>query len=406
VGEGIHDAQQTWAVFKMDTTISTVSRIKKIATRICIVVTIVVIQLVALEFVTFAIHRFLSSRPNTSYLASSVYAGKDWADRHWYEMNAVELGYHAYVIWRLKPFSGDTINVDHNGIRLTSPNHCDTGSYTIFMFGGSTLWGSGAPDGETIPSELAKLYERDGRSVCVVNFGQSAWVSTQEVIKLILELKHNNRKPNLVVFYDGVNDTLVPYQSGRVDRHLEFNWVKSLFENERNFRNGTFRYLLKTNTAGFLRRLAVKLGMQKVDAVGSREGLQDVDAMAQKTTLNYLQNIDLVQMLSEKYDFDYTFFWQPVLFVSNKVLTDEEERIRAEEVRTSPGLEAFFQKTYRIIQSQNHANLYYIADAFDQYSESIYIDSHHVSTKGNIVIAQRIYDILKNRVFKSMSYRN
>ena len=69
---------------------------------------------------------------------------------------------------------------------------------------------------------LAEQNDKAGRSVCVRNYGETGWVSTQELIKLMLELKRTGRKPDLVIFYDGANDVYLPYQYGRVDVHNQF----------------------------------------------------------------------------------------------------------------------------------------------------------------------------------------
>ena len=377
---------------------SQIDRIKAIATRVCILVTIAAVQLILLELAAFAVIRYLASVPNTFSLASGVYDGKEWAENHWYEMNlAGRVEYHAYVVWRRKPFSGETIRVDSEGLRRTSPSYCSPGAYTIFMFGGSTLWGSGTRDEDTIPSQLARFYEGDGRRVCVINFGESAWVSTQQVIKLLLELKRNNRNPNLVVFYDGANDTSVSIQSGPLDVHGNFAAIRQQFEEASAFRSGTFAYLLKTNIADLLRRLAIKVGMSNPSAQRFRHDSGDIDAMARHVVSNFLKNIEIVETLAEKYRFDYAFFWQPVLFVSQKPLTAVEMELLEAQRSAFPGLELLYQTTYQLVQTQHRPNLHYIADVFDESSETIYIDSAHVSTQGNRLVAQRIYRILKDR---------
>ena len=73
---------------------------------------------------------------------------------------------------------------------------------TIFMFGGSTLWGTGSPDRNTIPSELQALL---GPEYDIYNFGETGYVSTQELNYLLHRLSLGDI-PDTVIFYDGVND--------------------------------------------------------------------------------------------------------------------------------------------------------------------------------------------------------
>jgi hypothetical protein len=64
----------------------------------------------------------------------------------------------------------------------------------------------GAPDWGTIPAYLQEeLEERFNGAVCVVNYGEDGFASTQEVILLLIELQRGN-VPDAVIFYDGVND--------------------------------------------------------------------------------------------------------------------------------------------------------------------------------------------------------
>jgi hypothetical protein len=60
------------------------------------------------------------------------------------------------------------------------------------------------------------------------------WVSTQSVIMLLRQLQHGNI-PDVVVFYDGVNDTYAAYQQGfagwpqnELNRVTEFNVTQHL----------------------------------------------------------------------------------------------------------------------------------------------------------------------------------
>ena len=55
------------------------------------------------------------------------------------------------------------------------------------------MLGTGSPDWETIPSNLARLLDKSGLKACVRNLGQTGWRNTQEVIELLQELRRNSR---------------------------------------------------------------------------------------------------------------------------------------------------------------------------------------------------------------------
>ena len=96
------------------------------------------------------------------------------------------------------------------------------------------MWGTGVPDEYTIPSLLAKQFKEHGVSnICITNFGQGGWVNTQEMLELIMQIKKGNI-PNMVVFYDGVNDSYSAFQNkvagipeNESNRIEEFNLLKN-----------------------------------------------------------------------------------------------------------------------------------------------------------------------------------
>lgn len=150
-----------------------------------------------------------------SRLAADVYENQDRAEDYFREfLQSGDVEWYSYVYWRRKPYQGKYINIDNKGIRRTWNKPASSKDVKIFMFGGSTLWGTGARDEFTIPSLVSKkLQAKWGTDVQVTNYGESGYVSTQELIALMLELQRGN-VPDIVVFYDGVNDTFAAFQSG------------------------------------------------------------------------------------------------------------------------------------------------------------------------------------------------
>src|SRR5207248_2759198 len=115
--------------------------------------------------------------------ASSYYTSQAWAPVYWHEFSASRRqAYRPYVLWRRPAFSGKTINIDEHGVRLTPGAVCRPSSFKVFVLGGSTVWGTGSADWNTLPAYLQKELQRvSAKPTCVVNFGESAYVSTQSV---------------------------------------------------------------------------------------------------------------------------------------------------------------------------------------------------------------------------------
>jgi hypothetical protein len=353
------------------------------------------ILLVLLEILSFGALRLLSRFVFDQTKAKQIlaaYRGESWAPalaRE--EVASRELyDYYPYIIWRRHSFRGQTVNIDEHGMRRTYYSHCDANQYTIWMFGGSTMRGNGSPDWGTIPSQLAQIFADAGQPVCVRNYGEGAWVSTQEVVQLMLALKSETRRPNYVIFYDGANDTYVPYQSGQADVHMNYTTIKNQFEAQHSLRAGSFSYLLHTNTAQLVFTLVTRISQHYTDRPIPAT---DLDGLARGAVQNYLGNMDVVEGLAKQYGFDYSFFWQPVLYASHKVPAGNEQQILRSKVMAH--LEAWCPRVYDLMQNEHRPHFYNLSNIFDNTREPVYLDWCHIVMKGNRVIAQRMYSVLQ-----------
>jgi len=362
------------------------TRLGRAASNFGLVLAIVFGWLLYVEAVCFA--RLWSANPGTDLIPRErlrlVYKNADWVDafsREWAPSNVYE--YKAYVGWERKPFHGRAINVDETNLRFTAHSQCGIDAYTIWVFGGSTVWGAGTPDWLTVPSQLAAMYEESGQKVCVRNYGQPAWVNSQEVVKLMLELKNSPRKPDLVIFYDGPSDIYETFQSGKPGLHQNFDSMAGMFERRASTRSGGFQYLTNTNTARVLAEQNKREAPRK-----------NTDEIARQSISVYMENVRFVQALAKEYGFRAAFFWQPTISVSHKQLTPVEQTARDAARLHSPGLEAANQAGYALFQKDCSAPLYCIVDAFDQAEGTIYFDDAHVDAEGNRLIAKKMYDAL------------
>ena len=124
----------------------------------------------------------------------------------------------SYVYFGRKPsFKGRYVNIDADGHRVTpQPSSPAEPAARVFFMGGSTMWGTEQRDSATIAAVAAQrlqgLAGPAGR-IEVTNFGESGYVNTQELLELMLALRAGKR-PDVVVFYDGINDVGTTVQYG------------------------------------------------------------------------------------------------------------------------------------------------------------------------------------------------
>ncbi|MGE5476756.1 MAG: hypothetical protein ACM3Q1_08895 [Bacteroidales bacterium] len=117
-----------------------------------------------------------------------------------------EAVYSPLVEYRLPAYSGRTLTVTAEGYRGngTAQDLAAPGA-KVFVFGGSTTFGTGVTDGETLPAQLGEVLKAAGKDVQVFNFGAPSYYSSQERIALERMLT-NGVRPDVAVFVDGLSD--------------------------------------------------------------------------------------------------------------------------------------------------------------------------------------------------------
>jgi lysophospholipase L1-like esterase len=334
------------------------------------------------------------------YLTLPYYSKQEWATEYWREAQLAEsYRYEPYIVWRHRPFKGHLINIDNNGIRRTPGADCRPGALTVFIFGGSSMWGWGSPDWGTIPAYLQRGLDGyfDG-PLCVVNLGEDAYVSTQGMVALLLQLQKGNI-PDVVIFYDGINDVYAAYESGTAGAHPLLDPIAIRFEESENALIGIAR---GTKMYWLVKRVAqMTLGSATVSNLIPITGEDENERISQLTpevVENYLGTYQVIAALANDYNFEKFFFWQPHLAVGNKNLTEDEQAIKAEINRSMAELAV---AVYSQIQkaSDQYERLYYIADTLDAHEYQIWIDSWgHITPEGNYIVAQSMLQVLADHL--------
>jgi hypothetical protein len=118
------------------------------------------------------------------------------------------LQFEPYTNFRVRPMRGRYVNVSEHGYRAGARENVwppDRESTNIFVFGGSTAFGYGVADAETIPSQLADILDAP-----VYNFATPNYDSVQERIRLE-QLILAGKAPSIAVFIDGFGEFIAPF---------------------------------------------------------------------------------------------------------------------------------------------------------------------------------------------------
>ena len=325
---------------------------------------------------------------------SPVYANFPEKNDFWKEhLKTWDTHFEPYHHWRRDGFIGKYTNVSQQGVRLTVKEGTRSGAKKIFMLGGSTLWGTGSPDGKTIPSILQSLL---GDDYDIYNFGETGYVSTQELNYLLYQLSIGNI-PDVVIFYDGVNDGYAGTYSPAIPRDpqglREWENYKKEKEEQRLFVRGAAKLYEMSN----YKRLVTDLQRQLFgdpQPLDEWDNLVKIDIKSNSMLVMdmYEAHIRQVKALSKEYGFEAFFFWQPNLFSLTRISNSYEKSV----IEKSSSIWVESQQTvYAVakerLSKREHEYIYFLGNIFDEVDEPIYIDWAHVGPNGNQIVATEIF---------------
>ena len=116
------------------------------------------------------------------------------------EFDKLSSNYRSFIGWRRGKvnFKYTKISGQYNARKSQG----ESINKSVWFFGGSTMWGTGSSNDQTIPSHFNSL-----SNIPVYNFWETGWNSRQSLNQLI-NVIGDNYTPSVVIFYDGVNDVV------------------------------------------------------------------------------------------------------------------------------------------------------------------------------------------------------
>ncbi|HEV7991909.1 MAG TPA: hypothetical protein VGP25_08795 [Gemmatimonadaceae bacterium] len=319
---------------------------------------ITLLALLLLE-VGVRVRRYVAARPSSgpvSYVAGDPHA-ESWFADYEREFQATRgLRWRPYVYYRRAPSPpGRYITIDSLGHRRTpQPTQPATPVARVFLYGGSTMWGEPQREQRTIAAEVARRLQPlagPGARIEVTNVGETAYVFTQELIQLELDLRAGLR-PDVVVFYDGINDVAAAVQRGtpgepqnESNRVADFTLGRALA----GAKYGEVRQDLSAlSVLGGLafKRLALVQWAQERKPRRVPHFIA-ADSTARGVARTYAENAMLVEMLAARYHFTPVFVWQPNFHATEKRLNPFEQRLMRRIERDSLHLQ--LQAVHRLV---------------------------------------------------------
>ena len=225
-------------------------------------------------------------------------------------------------------------------------------TYRVFVVGGSTTYGAGVIDSETIPSLLQKKFNESDpeQSFEIINAGISAGKAPDEAI--LIKEKLSKFSPDLIIVYDGWND------------------MKSYYGN--NFDPET-----STNS----------------NPLGSPTEWKN-------TWVKFCND-------NKNEDYDVIVTLQPFLGVGNKIWTHQEESMNTSYQFTLKMAEGYSDYVSQLVEiNQNCYAAYDLKNIFDDHYGTIYWDYVHVGKTGNEIVSNVFYEIINDKLQNKKSEIN
>ena len=318
-----------------------------------------------------------------------TYKNIPWARKHFEEHGQVKFHYESPVVWRGNEFHGETINVDlPYYTRRTINNNLENSTKTVFFFGGSVMKGFGSNNENTIPSHFSKISNYKS-----LNFGEDAWVSDQSLLYLIKLIKDGN-KPDYVIFLNGAND---------VSKCSNINGKEHSFLTEDQLRDKLDDNIIKQPKLSFSYYFQIpievvkslkRLNPEQIINEKRPENLSEClktdlhSKIARNLVNNWMLADNLVQQNGGKF---FAFLEPHIAFTNTKI---DNKIVWFPNSLHDNQVKAVYFEINNLIK--NKINMKTFQSIYNNIDDYIFIDHAHVTPKANEIMAEKIFQVIKN----------
>lgn len=288
-------------------------------------------------------------------------------------------GYWAY------PSASRYLNVDSAGERVTvQPPTLDSGRRTVFMLGGSAMWGYTARDSATIPSLVSAALRQAGvTNVELRNLAQPGYTVTHEFATLLHEI-NRGRTPALAIFLTGINDIRTT-QHAQEPGHVFFEQrFRHLYERE-SPRGFFSSFITPGERSRLIQRLLIAIGAPNEWAVPPRQ-----PGTCERLGA-YVKSVhDNAVAVAAERGLGVLFVQQPIHATTKKPVTPFEQTFMG-----PPHMLTYTRDCATAIDtalsSATGSTYLSFAGLFDQVAETVFLDRYaHVTEDGNRRIAEAL----------------
>jgi hypothetical protein len=313
-----------------------------------------------------------------------------------------QVSYEPYTQYREHPFTGEFVNIDKNGFRVgknQGPWPPDPVNYNVFIFGGSTTFGYGVPDEQTVASYFQAIADKSmSRVYKIYNFGRGSYYSSQECV-LFQRLLVSGVIPDMVMFIDGLND-FWHYDDEPVFSEQLSELMHSPLK-KRTLLAESFKHLPLSRLVDSFRYrygLFKKRDQQEIPGTEKMDYNPDpsfIDSITDCVIERYLSNKKIIEGICANYDIIPVFIWQPVPLYKY----DIKYHLFADEGFEKHTYTRYGYPKMAILMEEISLgdNFIWCADIQEHRKEPLYVDRAHYSPQFSRELAEYIFCKLVER---------
>jgi len=292
------------------------------------------------------------------------------------EGHNLQIQYKDYIVWRRKGHESNLINISNDGIRNSSGQfQIESDNSGILFFGGSTMFGYGVNDANTIPSLFHNITKEK-----VINYGETNYIARQSLSLYQNMMINDEFKGNdmLIISYDGANDV-----GNRCRSEIDF--IETRYQNR-------IESKIQDKSKNFMSILDPwfdifqKLNIGNIQDKYNCHTDQDKAIMVARTIVNNWREMDNI---AKNHGHKFIAILQPLAFFGNPELRiDGQDGILAKQIKTVYPL---------ILDMVNNENFKFVdmTKALDGSHGLSYYDYCHLDAKGNLTIVKEIAEKIK-----------
>jgi hypothetical protein len=318
--------------------------------------------------------------------------------------------YEPFTVFRNRPLNEKFVHVDAAGFRLSknqAPWPPRPENLNVFVFGGSTTFGMGLADDETIALylQMSAAAKSSHQPLAVYNFARTYYFSSQERI-LFQQLLLAGYVPRVAVFVDGLNDFGFPDGQPRFTDRLRRFMAGQAQPGSNPIDNIPMVKAIHSWTGSLITRRS-KQAAANVDSYEPDRG------QLEGAAARWLGNKKMIELLAAGYGVRPIFVWQPVPtyqydlryhllssgYTSGNPSNHPDDYALKENLwhqgRLGPSVMGVADG-YKIMdnlraQGKLGSDILWLADVQQDKHENLYVDAVHYNAVFSKEIAERIY---------------